>query len=116
MLSPVETVVELTVVVVPLTVKLPEITTSLLNVFAPPILCVPDVLTTVLSKSKLLALAVIPSPPTALITPELYVRPAPADAESVVNVNVPAESSYVATIPSPSTTKAFTLSSTLSSV
>ena len=36
MLSPVETVVELTVVVVPLTVKLPETITSLLNVFAPP--------------------------------------------------------------------------------
>ena len=71
MLSPVETVVELTVVVVPLTVKSPFITTASLNVLAPAIVCVPVVLTTELSKSKLLALAVIPSPPTALITPEL---------------------------------------------
>ena len=84
MLSPVETVVELIVVVVPLTVRSPLTTMLSLNVLAPAIVCVPVVLTTVLSTSKLLALAVKPSPPTTLITPELYVRPAPANPASVV--------------------------------
>ena len=93
MLSPVETVVELTVVVVPLTVKLPETTMSSLNVLSPPTVCVPVVLTTELSRSKLLALAVIPSPPTTFTTPEEYVKPSPALPGDVDSVNEPAASS-----------------------
>ena len=116
MLSPVETVVELIVVVVPLTVKSPFITTSLLNVLAPAIVCVPLVLTTVLSTSRLLALAVRPSPPTTLITPVLSVKPLPATLLWILNVNVPAVSLYTALTPAPSVTKLATLSSTLSSV
>ena len=51
-----------TVVCVPLTVKLPETTMSLLNVLAPAILCVPLVLTTVLSTENEPLLTSKPSP------------------------------------------------------
>ena len=78
MLSPVETVVELIVVVVPLTVKSPLNIALSLNVLAPAIVCVPVVLTTVLSTSRLLALDVRPSPPTTPIIPALSVKPSPA--------------------------------------
>ena len=89
MLSPVETVVELTVVVVPFTVKLPETITSLLNVLAPATVCVPLVLTTELSTSKLLALAVSPSPPTTFTIPEAYVKPSPALPVSYTHLTLP---------------------------
>ena len=63
MLSSNNNVSVLIVVVVPLTVKLPSITISLLNVLLPPIVCVPEVLTTVASTSIVLELLSIPSPP-----------------------------------------------------
>ena len=62
----------LTVVVVPETVKFALNTTSLLKVFAPPMLCVPEVLTTVLSTAKVPELFVIPSPPVRYVAPSTY--------------------------------------------
>ena len=53
----------LIVVCVPLTVKLPDKTISSLNVFAPLILCVPVVLTTVLSTAIAPLDTSIPEPP-----------------------------------------------------
>ena len=77
----------LTCVVVPLTVRLPLKITSSLNVLAPPTVCEPDVLTTVLSTATASAATLIPSPcPTAndllaVISPP-PVRPAPAVNET----------------------------------
>ena len=124
MLSSTVNVSVLTVVCVPFTVKLPESIKSLVNVLAPPIFCVPVVLTTVLSTVISSALAVIPSPPITFsvkspelpppVSPVPAVTPVTSPTLSASIVKVPAPSSYVAVIFAPPTINAATLSSTRS--
>ena len=87
-LSSIANVSVLTVVCVPLIVKLPEITMSSPNVLAPLMLCVPLVLTTVASTAISFAFAVIPSPPTTLNVLSAVISPPPVKPVPAITLTV----------------------------